>query len=503
MLGGKFLHLASMILSIVLCALPAAYSENEVWKGNSEMSSADMCDNNRIRPYTRNPFYWQYKGEPVLLLGASGADNLFQWTGNRLTDHLDLLKAVGGNYVRNTMHARINHSEVGTKFGYQQAFRKVGELYDLDQWNEEYWDRLETLLRETHKREIIVQLEFWDYWAHCNERWDEHPFNPKNNVNYSAAETGVPEVYKHERYPGNPFFLVVPGLNHNEVVLFYQQKYIRKIIQMCLQFDHVLFQINNESSFPHEVGDYWARFLKEEAGEKDVYVTDMRYVRDLTEAQWQYVIDHPDTYDFVDISQNSRNSGETHWNMLQNVRTKLLDNPRPINHTKTYASFCWDENSGGIQDMVERLWRNIFGGAASCRFHRPDRWLTGIGLHPISRQNIRSMRMFTDALDIFVMEPHIELLSACEENEAYCMAEPGRQYAVYFTGIGDRSVEIDLSAATGKLTQRWLHIHECQWREETIIDGGGLHTLTAPRLSRSFSRVPGGMQWAVLIRVQR
>ena len=111
--------------------------------------------------------------------------------------------------------------------------------------------------------------------------------------------------------------------------------------------------------------------------------------------------------------------------------------------------------------------------------------------------------MFTDALDIFVMEPHMELLSACEENEAYCMAEPGRQYAVYFTGIGDRSVEIDLSAATGKLIQRWLHIHECQWKEETIIDGGGLHTLTAPRLSRSFSRVPGGMQWAVLIRVQR
>ena len=73
------------------------------------------------------------------------------------------------------------------------------------------------------------------------------------------------------------------------------------------------------------------------------------------------------------------------------------------------------------QDMVERLWRNIFGGAASCRFHRPDRWLTGIGLHPISRQNIRSMRMFTDALNLFVMEPHNELLSSREENEAYKM----------------------------------------------------------------------------------
>jgi hypothetical protein len=71
---------------------------------------------------------------------------------------------------------------------------------------------------------------------------------------------------------------------------------------------------------------------------------------------------------------------------------------------------------------------------------------------------------------------------------------------VYFTGDGNQSVEIDLSAVSGKLTQRWLHIHECRWREETTIDGGGLHTLTAPKLSGNFSRVPGGTQWAVLLK---
>ena len=102
--------------------------------------------------------------------------------------------------------------------------------------------------------------------------------------------------------------------------------------------------------------------------------------------------------------------------------------------------------------------------------------------------------------DIFIMKPHMDLLSSREENEAYCMAEPGKQYAVYFTGTGDRSVEVDLSAVSGKMTQRWLHIHECQWREETIIDGGGLHKLTAPRLSGSFSRVAGGTQWAVMLK---
>ena len=31
-----------------------------------------------LRPYEENPSYWQYRGEPVLLLGGSDDDNLFQ-----------------------------------------------------------------------------------------------------------------------------------------------------------------------------------------------------------------------------------------------------------------------------------------------------------------------------------------------------------------------------------------------------------------------------------------
>jgi hypothetical protein len=55
-----------------------------------------------IRIYHDNPFYWEYKGEPVLLIGGSREDNLFNHPEG-LREHLDLLKACGGNYVRNTM----------------------------------------------------------------------------------------------------------------------------------------------------------------------------------------------------------------------------------------------------------------------------------------------------------------------------------------------------------------------------------------------------------------
>ena len=58
----------------------------------------------RIQPCPPNPFYWQYKGVPVLLLGGSVEDDLFQI--NAIAAHLDLLQAVGGNYFRCTMSSR-------------------------------------------------------------------------------------------------------------------------------------------------------------------------------------------------------------------------------------------------------------------------------------------------------------------------------------------------------------------------------------------------------------
>ena len=59
-----------------------------------------------IRPYPKNSWYWEYKGEPIMLLGASDDDNLFQWGSDSLVRQLDLMKSVGGNYVRNTMSDR-------------------------------------------------------------------------------------------------------------------------------------------------------------------------------------------------------------------------------------------------------------------------------------------------------------------------------------------------------------------------------------------------------------
>ena len=82
-----------------------------------------------IRPYDKNPRYWQYEGQPVLLLGGSKTDHIFLAEG--LQDHLDEIAAVGANCVRNTMSQRE-----GVDLKPHQ--RLPDGKFDLDQWNSDY-----------------------------------------------------------------------------------------------------------------------------------------------------------------------------------------------------------------------------------------------------------------------------------------------------------------------------------------------------------------------------
>jgi hypothetical protein len=209
-----------------------------------------------IEIYKQNPAYWQYKGEPALLIGGTKDDNLFQIPD--LKEHLDLLKTVGGNYVRNTMSSRDE--------GNVWQFKKVNRKYDLDQWNEEYWRRFEKFLKLTNERDIIVQIELWATFDYYRDNWAVNPFNPKNNINYTAEQTGLPEqVNTHPTRTENNFFWSVPAERNQKIVLKYQRRFVDKILSYSLRFGNVLYCMDNETSVTPQWGKYWSEYIKARA----------------------------------------------------------------------------------------------------------------------------------------------------------------------------------------------------------------------------------------------
>lgn len=430
--------------------------------------------NGKIQISPDHPRYWQYKGQPTLLLGGSVEDNLFQISGIR--EHLDLLQSVGGNYVRCTMSCRDPENA--------WPFAKVGDLYDLDVWDLAFWQRFNRFLLLTAERDIIVQIEVWDRFDYAREFWAANPFNPLNNSTYTAEESGLPTVVEgHAGKNENSFFRTIPAEDNQLTVLKYQQRLVDEYLRYALAYGHVLYCMDNETSATASWGAYWSSYIKARAAEvgATVETTEMWDAHDLADPQHRNTFDHPELYSFVDVSQNNHQVGQAHWDNMQAVRARL--NPlRPMNNVKIYGADGF--RFGDTRDGTERFWRNIIGGMASARFHRPP---AGIGLDETAQAHLKSARMLTDRMRIFDCEPRNDLLRDRADNAAYLTARPGVEYALYFPD--GQPVGLDLATDGGIWSLGWLDIAASAWREPVVVQGGQVVALTPP----------GRRQWAALL----
>jgi hypothetical protein len=270
--------------------------------------------------------------------------------------------------------------------------------------------------------------------------------------------------------------------SNNSEGLRYQERYIQKLLETTLSFDHVLYNIENESSKGEVWENHWAQFVHKAAASKNrkAYVTTMRFdpVNSVRTA-----MTFRDFYNFVDISQNNQDSrgarGQGHWDNIMDWRQKLAGppfGPMPMNNEKIYGSLDGVNFSTGTEmEAVDRFWRNTFAGCASSRFHRPAMpraW--GSGLNDRVQVNLKAMAMFLAEFDIFSAAPVNDLLRhivarASSTTEAYVSAGIGREYAVYFPR-GRFMVGLDPWVYAKKVSVRWLDTEGLSWSEPEVAD---------------------------------
>lgn len=230
-----------------------------------------------------------------------------------------------------------------------------------------------------------------------------------------------------------------------------------KLLSYSLDYPHVLYCMNNETGEDVEWSDFWARYVRAKASEagKRVETAEMRRSGNITTPDHRHMIDHPDLYTFLDISQNNTQRGQLHWNRIQQVRSQVQDRPRPLNNNKIYT-FDSDDNVA-----LERWWRNIFGGCASARFHRPHplegegdhekSTNVGLGLSPLAQAHIRSARTLTDEMGWPNIEPDLGFVELAADGPLAVRTE--KTHVVYTRGAdGQARLYIDgKEAAAAKI----------------------------------------------------
>jgi len=242
--------------------------------------------------------------------------------------------------------------------------------------------------------------------------------------------------------------------------------------------------MDNETSGEEAWGSYWAQYIKDIAAAegKSVYVTEMWDDWDLKSEQHKRTFDNPDLYDFCDVSQNSHQRDQAHWDNFLWVKEYLAHNPRPVNTVKTYGRD--GGRHGTTNNAIDSWWRHLLGGVASARFHRPP---TGLGLSELSMASVRAAREIEKITPFYLLSPNNELLLNRQDNEAYLAENPGTAYVVFFPDSGE--VELDLNEYDSEYTLRWMNVRKGIWEDESAFRGGGIVEL----------KTPGEQEWVAVV----
>jgi hypothetical protein len=261
----------------------------------------------------------------------------------------------------------------------------------------------------------------------------------------------------------------------------YQERFVDKMLFYSLNYDHVLYCMNNETSTNEKWGKYWINYINEKANQKNVnvYCTDMfdNFFKPNSCPNCLNAIKETDIYEFLDVSQNnSRNFNQSHWDTLQWILRRRDKYPlRPVNNTKIYGGMNTTWGSGSNEDGVERFCRNIIGGCATVRHHRPP---TGNGLNEKAKASIQAVRKIEKDVKFWEIDPMMHLVYDREDDEAYVSAKEGEKYVLYFPEDGN--IKLDLNAFRYAFAMKWINIATGEYGPESTIQGGEAVNMSTP-----------------------
>jgi hypothetical protein len=196
-----------------------------------------------IALHPENPRYFLFRGKPLVLIAAtehygSVVNRSFDFA-RYLDDAADKRQTVTRTFLlfRELQGARNPCSPVKPESpDFIAPWPRSGPgkaldgepIYDLDQWNAEYFDRLHTFLAMASKRGVVVELTVFSN-SYADNIWALHPLRAENN------KQGIGRVSWQE----------YTSLR-NQDLFTRQVAYARKIIAETSGYDNVYYEICNE-----------------------------------------------------------------------------------------------------------------------------------------------------------------------------------------------------------------------------------------------------------------
>ncbi len=374
-------------------------------------------------------------------------------------------------------------------------------IYDLDQWNPEFFDRLHRFLDAASRRGIVVELTVFSN-TYADNLWALNPFRAENN----------------KQHVGRIQWQEYISLTDPELVRR-QAAYARKIIQETSQYDNVYYEICNEpgGGIPGHVSlaqiDAWqdemGRVMRDElrrlnrphliAGQQAFsYSPKFRFPLDLTYSGSMFQI--------VNVHPLPDTELRGHLYQLGNFMSKEL----MLADVALFCRAAYGEPKPTVldEDNAASLYRDPVGWT----IHRKRAWTALLsGAHydyidfsitvgsetgtATSRRGIRNwmqhLSEFMDSFDYVHAKPDLDWIKATPEHTvASVLAIADRDYAVYLADsreVADPfagkpiSGTIVFQAPPGRFLARLYSPVSGEYSPGLLVQGGATTTFHLPK----------------------
>jgi hypothetical protein len=445
-----------------------------------------------LRLHPENPRYLEFRGAPTVLMTSGehyGAVLNLDFDYIPYLDELqrcgfNLTRTFSGSYVEIPGSFRIADNTLAPRDGRficpwarsnVPGGPKGGPKYDLDRWDEAYFDRLKGFVEAASDRGIVIEFVLFCFFYN-DDLWQTSPLYAENNIQ------GVGDVPRNGAYD-----------LANSDLLAVEEALAHKIVDELAPYDNVYYEIMNE---PYSYHDGTA-FLDWQAHMADV----------LVEAEAGLTEKHL-------IAQNYQNRTLRIPEVHEGVSILNIHYAEPsfAHYNYHYALPLGDDETGfkGQAHLPYRqeAWRFMLSGG-SIFSHLDYSFTAG---HPDGtsaladstpgwgnrewREQLGVLKRFLDGLPLTRLAPHNEVVqlnwAEGEENqqrpEVHVLGAPGEVYAAYITGGAGR-VRLRLGLPRGRYVAAWLDpasgevLDEVQFSHER----GRSTTLESPRFDEDLA----------------
>jgi len=455
-----------------------------------ELSDVESPYQGPIRLLPENPHYFEYKGEPLVLVTSAEHYGILLNGDFDFRKYLGTLADEGMNYTR--IFAGTYAEIPGESFGIQnntlapQSDRFITpwswilnedykRIYNLDDWNPVYFERLHQIMEVAAEKNIIIEFTLFTS-IYRDAHWDISPENPENNINISE--------------PLTRFQAHTPD---NGSLIGYQEQLVRKLVRELNRYDHFFFEIQNEPWSDHNQPVYNI------VNKEDLLENDWTFKVDFaSEAalRWQemiagYITDEESGLDKKHlIAQNYCNYKAPLANISENISILNFHYAWPEAAEWNYGFnrvIGFDESGfAGSEDRVYRrqAWRFLLSGGGL--FNNLDySFFTGYedgtlvnkapgGGSTSLRKQLKVLSDFLHELDLKNMKPHQEAVLHTPGMIPFVMSDPGKSYAIFLQAVGVEKSELLLNIPDGRYRVSWINTftgEAIRLEEMNVING--------------------------------